>query len=292
VVGRSRVTESGNTRMVAEVEGVRDSSLYSGSAAYYAEGRVAYPSALADRLTDELRLDGSGRLLDVGCGPGSLTLMLAEKFEGATGIDADADMLGEAHRLAARAGVSNVRWLHLRAEDLPAGLGTYRLVTFAQSFHWMDRAGVASAVHGMLEECGACAHVHATTHQGIDSDAALPHPQPPRRAITELVQRYLGPVRRAGQGYLPNGTPTGETDIYRAAGFKGPRRIEIPGQVVTRTADGVVAAVFSVSSSSPHLFGDRCGAFLTELRQLLLNASPGGTFSEQMRAIEVDIWRP
>lgn len=71
--------------MVAEVEGVRDSSLYSGSAAYYAEGRVAYPSALADRLTDELRLDGSGRLLDVGCGPGSLTLMLAEKFEGQPG---------------------------------------------------------------------------------------------------------------------------------------------------------------------------------------------------------------
>src|SRR5947209_6469738 len=70
-----------------------DPSLYAGSAAYYATGRVAYPEQVAEALVAALELDGSGRLLDVGCGPGSLTLLLAPHFEQAIGVDADADML-------------------------------------------------------------------------------------------------------------------------------------------------------------------------------------------------------
>lgn len=61
-----------------------DPSLYAGSAAYYARGRVPYPPELATLLAAELGLDGSGRLLDVGCGPGSLTLLLAPLFAAAT----------------------------------------------------------------------------------------------------------------------------------------------------------------------------------------------------------------
>jgi cyclopropane fatty-acyl-phospholipid synthase-like methyltransferase len=79
--------------------------LYAGSARFYAVGRVGYPAEIADVLADALQLDGSGRLLDVGCGPGSLTLLLAPHFAEAIGLDADADMLAEAARLAARTGV-------------------------------------------------------------------------------------------------------------------------------------------------------------------------------------------
>src|SRR3712207_5043611 len=39
-----------------------DPSLYSGSAAYYATGRAAYPPDLADALAAEVGLDGTGRL--------------------------------------------------------------------------------------------------------------------------------------------------------------------------------------------------------------------------------------
>jgi trans-aconitate methyltransferase len=76
-----------------------DPTVYAGSARFYTTGRVAYPVELVDVLVAELALDGSGRLLDVGCGPGSLTLLLAPHFGEAIGVDADADMLAQAARL-------------------------------------------------------------------------------------------------------------------------------------------------------------------------------------------------
>ncbi|MBP2320354.1 SAM-dependent methyltransferase [Kibdelosporangium banguiense] len=262
-----------------------DPSLYAGSAAYYSKGRVPYPPELADALATELGLDGSGRLLDVGCGPGSLTLLLAGFFAEAVGVDADQGMIDEAIRLSGER--ANTRWVHIRAEDLPASLGVFRVVTFAQSFHWMDRARVAATVRGMLEAGGACVHVHAVTHEGVEGADS-----PPNKAMAELVRKYLGPVRRAGKGHLPQGTVGGESEIYRAAGFSGPQRIEVPGRVVARTTDEVVAKVYSLSSSTPHLFGDKRADFEAELRQLLHEASPNGTFSEQMLETALDIWRP
>ena len=112
-----------------------DATLYAGSARFYPVGRVAYPYDLAVRLTEALGLDGAGRLLDVGCGPGSLTLLLAPLFADVIGVDADPDMLAEAARQAERHGVGHVRWRHLRAEQLPADLAAPTVITFAQSFH-------------------------------------------------------------------------------------------------------------------------------------------------------------
>ncbi len=268
-----------------------DPSLYAGSAPYYAVGRVGYPAEVAALLVDALQLDGSGRLLDVGCGPGSLTLLLAPHFSEAFGIDADRDMLTEAARLAEEKGIGNVRWRQLRAEELPADLPPAQLVTFAQSLHWMDRRRVTRAVRALLVPHGAVVHVHATTHEGVGTDAPLSHPQPPRKAITLLVQRYLGPQRRAGQGVLTPGVADSEDVVYRAAGFTGPRHLEVPGRVVDRSAAEVAASVYSLSGSTPSLFGDRLPDFDADLRRLLADASPDGRFSEQMAPIALDIWR-
>jgi hypothetical protein len=90
---------------------------------------------------------------------------------------------------------------------------------------------------------------------------------------------------------LPTGTPGFEDAIYRAAGFSGPERLEVPGWFVERTAEEVAASVYSLSGSAPHLFGDRVDAFKAELRQLLAAGSADGWYSEQMRSIAPDIWR-
>lgn len=279
-----------------------DETLYAGSAAHYGAGRMPYPPQLADALRAHLGLDGTGRLLDVGCGPGSLTLLLAPLFAEAVGVDADPGMIAEARRRSAAAD-----WRHLRAEQLPAGLGTFRVVTFAQSFHWMDQPLVADRVRGMIAPVGAWVHVFATTHRGVDGDGVrtdraagtsatgdpLPHPRPPWDAIDALVTRYLGPVRRAGRTSLPGGTRAGEEDVMRAAGYAGPDRITVPrGDVVTRTAEQVVSAVHSLSYATPHLFGTDLDRFGTDLRALLRAASPDGLFSERPRDVVLVVWRP
>ncbi|MFC6020019.1 class I SAM-dependent methyltransferase [Plantactinospora solaniradicis] len=270
-----------------------DETLYAGSADHYAIGRMPYPGAVADVLRTELALDGRGRLLDVGCGPGSLTLLLAPLFDAVVGIDADPEMLRRADRAAERAGIDNVRWHHLRAEELPGGLGTFRVVTFAQSFHWLDRPRVAAAVRPMVASGGAWVHVGATTHRGEPGNDPLPHPRPPHDEVDALVARYLGPVRRAGRSLLPDGTAGGEEEVMRSAGYQGPRRFEVAGGVVReRTEDEVVSAVFSLSYAAPHLFAERRPEFERDLRALLRMASPNGRFSERTRAIELVVWQP
>jgi SAM-dependent methyltransferase len=257
-----------------------DPSLYGGSAAYYARGRLPYPRELADALRDALELDGRGRLLDVGCGPGSLTHLLAPLVQEAVGIDADAEMV----RAAEAGAAPNERFVQLRAEALPAGLGTFRLVTFAQSFHWLDGVSVATKVRAMLEPNGAVVHIGATTHEG-DGDV-------PREAIEELIRSYLGPMRRAGRRVLPQGTQSDEDDAFAAAGLRGPMRIEVAaGRLFDRDEDDVVASVFSLSSAAPHLFGERLGEFERDLRALLHEASPTGRFYERARPITLRIWR-
>jgi len=270
-----------------------DETLYAGSAAFYVTGRRPYPAEVRGALQARLGLDGTGRLLDVGCGPGSLTLLLAPLFERAVGVDADAEMIACARRQAARAGISNVSWRQMRAEALPGTLGSFRVVTFAQSFHWTSKPMVAALVRQMLGSGGACVLVDATTHQGAEGHDVLPHPRPPRADIADLVARYLGPVRRAGQGALPTGPPAGEEEAMREAGFQGPARTQVGGGAIwDRTEDEVVASVFSLSSAAPHLFGDRLRSFEDELRALLRAASPSGRFCERAREIALDVWRP
>src|SRR4051812_17877214 len=104
-----------------------DDTLFLGSAPYYAQGRLPYATALPDELGRATKLDGRGRLLDVGCGPGIITIMLAHLFEQAVGVDSDAAMLAEAERRATTAGISSVIWFKARAEELTPAIGSFRI---------------------------------------------------------------------------------------------------------------------------------------------------------------------
>ena len=62
--------------------------------------------------------------------------------------------------------------------------------------------------------------------------------------------------------------------------------------VVDRGVDEIVAAVFSLSSSTPHLLGGRLPAFETDLRRVLADCSPSGRYAERTSEVAVVIWRP
>ncbi len=255
-----------------------DPTLYRGSSAHYRPGRPPYSPQLETVLTEELRLDGSGRLLDVGCGPGILVLRLAALFQEAVGLDPDPDMLAQGREAAPDLNATDIRWVEALAEDLPdAAPGPYRLVTFGQSFHWTDEERVAEAVYDMLEPGGAMALVvHTVAGRPIPTS---PGPPPiPHDEIKALVEKYLGSTRRAGQGSTPVRNHRFEDVLVRTR-FGPPRTVFAPGKPdLVRSAESVISGYFSMASSAPHLYAERREEFSGEMRGLLSARSSVGLF--------------
>ena len=268
-----------------------DPTIYLGSAAHYRCGRPAYSPKLEAALTQETGLDGSGRLLDAGCGPGVLTVRLAHLFEQAIGLDPDAGMLTEGCRAAEEKRVLNIRWVQGLAEDLPAvAPGPYKLVTFGQSFHWTDEQRVAETVYDMLEPGGALALiVHTVTGRPRPPSPGLP--AIPHDEIKTLVEKYLGSTRRAGQGVVPERTHRFE-DVLARTRFGVPRQFFVPGiPDLQRDSESVLSGYLSLSSCAPHLFGDRLEAFTGEVRDLLANRAAEGIFWDWPGDTEVVVAR-
>ena len=255
-----------------------DPTIYRGSARYYAPGRPPYSRELVSTLTDEVGLDGTGRLLDVGCGPGILTVELAPSFEDAIGLDPDADMLAEGERRAREAGIDNIRWVEAVAEDIPAlHLATFKLVTFGSSFQWTEQVSVAEAIYDLLEPGGALALVVHTV-EGRPEPEGPGYPPIPHDEIREIIRRYLGSRRRAGQGYRLDTFERYEDALVRTR-FGKPRVVWAEGRPdIVRNVDGVLAGYLSMSYAAPHLFGDRLDVFTAEVRALLNSRSPSGLF--------------
>jgi SAM-dependent methyltransferase len=255
-----------------------DPTIYQGSARYYAPGRPPYSRELVSTLTDEAGLDGTGRLLDIGCGPGILAVELAPLFDEAIGLDPDADMLAEGARRVRDAGLENIRWVEAVAEDIPAlRLGTFKLVTFGSSFQWTDQVPVAEAVYDLLEPGGALALVVHTV-EGRPQPQGPQYPPIPHEELKALVAQYLGSRRRAGQGFRPD-TFERYADALVRTRFGAPRVVFAPGRPdIVRDVDGVLAGYLSMSYAAPHLFGDRLGAFEADVRALLVERSPSGLF--------------
>jgi hypothetical protein len=119
-----------------------------------------------------------------------------------------------------------------------------------------------------------------------------PYPPIPEAAIHELRRRWLGPDRRAGQGFR-NTSPDGEDAVFQAAGFAPEEVVIVPDdRVLERSVRDVVAGVLSTSSTAPHLFGDHLDDFIEDIHCVLLDASPEGRFSVALSDNRLRIRRP
>jgi SAM-dependent methyltransferase len=253
-----------------------DPTIYAGAARHYLRGRPPYSAQLADVLAAELGLDGTGHLVDVGCGPGVLAVELAPLYGAVTAVDPDAEMLEEGRRHAARRGVTGIDWVQARAEELP-DLGPLRTVTFGQSFQWMDREAVAEEVYDRLEPGGAIVLITPDVDAGPAPEGPG-HPLIPHEEVYALIRRHLGSRRRAGQG-LRNMPADRYEDALARTRFGQPRTVHAPGRDdIVRTPDEVVSNFLSMSYAAPHLFGDQLDAFVADLHALLDAHTTTGLF--------------
>ena len=99
---------------------------------HYVSGRPRYSDRLIAKLADETKLTPSSRVLDLGCGPGSLTIPLS-RYAGTTiGIDIDPEMIATAEAAAKDAGAV-IDWRVGTSFDLDSALAPLDLVTIARA---------------------------------------------------------------------------------------------------------------------------------------------------------------
>lgn len=241
---------------------------FEATAAYY-HFRAPYAPAALDFITRTFGLDGAARVLDLGCGPGTLSIPLAARAAEVIGLDPEPAMLDEARRAAQAAGVRNIRWIQGRAEDLPAGLGRVRLAVLGQSFHWMDRDAVLRRLAEVVEDGGGLALVNPGRRRPQESWEEI---------ADRVVERFLGP-RRPHPGR--NAEPEHEPALRRASHFSAfeTRTFET---AFTRDRGSVLGAVYSLSYAARQRFGDDAPAFETALSEALLAMNPTGLFHERV----------
>jgi ubiquinone/menaquinone biosynthesis C-methylase UbiE len=257
-----------------------DPQAFEGTAEYYAVGRPPYSAQLADTVARELSLDGTGQLLDVGCGPGVLVLALAQLFDQVTALDPEPGMLQAGRRRCQQAGVDNVRWVQGVAEDIAAlNLGSWRAVTFGQSFHRVRRLEVAETVYDQLVPGGSLVLISHQVDDGRLRPANPGYPEVPHAAVRKLIIDYLGDSTRRYLATWNEGQPARFEDTLSQTRFGGSHTIYAPGRPdLIRDIDTVVANYFSLSYAAPRRFGSRRADFETDLRHLLQEHSPGGLF--------------
>jgi len=267
-------------RMPAPSPSAFDPQAFEGTAEYYAVGRPPYSAQLADTLARELSLDGTGRLLDVGCGPGVLELDLARLFEHVAAVDPEVGMLQVGERRCQQAGIANVRWLQGTAEDIAVlNTGPWRVVTFGQSFHRVRQFEVAESVHDQLLPAGSLVLISHNADDGRTRPTNPGYPEIPHAAVRELILDYLGDGTRQYLAMWDEGLPERFQETLSKTRFGGSRTVYAPGRPdLIADIDAVVANVFSLSYAAPRWFGSRRADFESDLRHLLHEHSPDGLF--------------
>jgi trans-aconitate methyltransferase len=249
----------------------QDETIFAGTAAYYARYRQPYPDELIADLVAHYSLDGAGRLLDLGCGPGTLTLPLASHFESVLAVDIAEDMIVEARRQPVPPGAA-IEWRGMRAEDVSPALGTFRLVTSGSAFHWMDRDGVLTRVQEVLEPgCGiALAGGAGVWWEGKEDW---------HQAVTATIKRYLGERRRAGSGIATHMADERFEQTLERLGWRVEFERDYP-DVLEWDVGGVIGHLWSSSFANRRLLGERAEQFERELRAELSRLHPDGRFRE------------
>jgi SAM-dependent methyltransferase len=236
------------------------------AAAHYLAGRPPYSPRLIQRVVELCGLTRAQRVLDLGCGPGMLTLAFAPFAGEVLGVDPEPEMLRAA---AAREAPAHVRWMQASSDDLGPQFGRFFLTVMGRSFHWMDRGETLRRLDALIEPGGAVV-LFDDDHPNVPDNAWRLH-------WRELIERYSAddPVR--GRSRRP-GWIRHEAMLLNSA-FSELEEISVieRRRVATET---LIDRALSMSSTSRARLGERAEAMVREMRELLAELAPAGELTE------------
>ena len=235
---------------------------------FYARYREPYPASFFREVARRLTLQGTERLIDIGCGPGSLAIGFALFVRECVGVDVETEMLAAARVQAARARV-HVELIQARIEDLPRDIGFFQAVTIGRALHWFDRDETIAVLERIVDANGWIA-VCGT------------------RATSAVARGFAGKfhdVRRAWS------TDPEESryhinfeDWFRGSRFQKAEEIEVT-ETHQVTIQDLIGRALSMSTTSPEVLGDRRPVFEASMRDALEPLAVNGVFEEQVTAL-------
>lgn len=166
----------------------------------YKRFRPCYPPELFDYLA---RVAPSQQFaVDVGCGNGQATQMLAQHFAQVLATDASAAQIEQAEP------TPNVRYEASPAETIPAESASADLITVAQAIHWFDLPRFFAEAQRVLKPAGVLA---VWGYQLLYTDTGLDP------VIEDFHSQVVGPYWPAERALLDNG--------YTRISFPYPREL-------------------------------------------------------------------
>lgn len=231
------------------------------TAEQYAVYRPEYDDRAIEYLRDRFDLDGTGRLLDLGCGTGRLGVALAPHVGEVVGIDPNDAMIDHAGERASVVGAENTEWRVGSDADLPEMAGELepvRLTVMGRSFHWMEQERTLDTLSEITEDGGGVTLLSDTEWLARGTEEW-------GDAVYEVVTEFLNdPPERTG----PVEYEESWGDLLEAHGFDD---VEEHVVEVAREWDdeNVVGYLLSLSFCSPAVLGDDREAFEDAVRDRL-----------------------
>jgi SAM-dependent methyltransferase len=258
-----------------------DPSRFTSAIPHYIAGRPAYAERLVTWLARETGLTGTSRVLDLGCGPGSLTLPLKRFCGTLFAIDPDRAMIAAGEELARSAGL-DIDWRVGSSFDLGDDLAPLDLVTIGRAFHWMDREATLERLNELVGPGGAVALVNTELHaEGTRSWHAAFEELRKAHGRFDAFYRW-----RKGESWEEH------VSVLCRSPFGEVSRISVFEQR-TATIDELVARALSFSANSPSSLGDEGRkSYEDAVRTRMLALEPSGRFPEIVESVAFIARRP
>jgi SAM-dependent methyltransferase len=235
---------------------------------FYARYREPYHASFFREIAQREGVQGTERLIDIGCGPGSLAIGFAPYVKACVGVDVETGMLAAARVEAARAGV-HVDLIQARIEDLPADIGLFQAVTIGRALHWFDRTEAIAVLERIVDANGWLA-ICGTRGYSVASQGWTGKFHEVRRAWSSDPDEARYHINL--------------DDWFRGSRFSKVEEIEVSETHQVTIAD-LIGRALSLSTTSPEVLGGRRPAFEAAMREALEPLSVDGVFDENVTAI-------
>ncbi|XP_053296607.1 uncharacterized protein LOC128456450 [Pleuronectes platessa] len=155
--------------------------------------------------------------VDLGCGTGQTTRLLAPHFKEVVGIDISECQLEEARAVP---GFSNIEYRKGRAEELPFSDGSVDLLTASAAAHWFDHSRFLAEANRVLKPRG-CIALLSYTNQ--NNSLSYQNCGEQRNSLYEEVKQLLMPYT----SNIPEAQCNSKLEeLYSAIPFPDKERIE------------------------------------------------------------------